>query len=60
VARDAILHLYHDIARGSVESKVGLYKACAGKDRPAVVSEQDSGTDSVQRAEPEAEAEDRG
>jgi hypothetical protein len=30
------------------------------EDRPAVVSERDSGTDSVQRAEPEAEAKDIG
>jgi hypothetical protein len=43
-----------------VESKVGSSEACVDENGPAVVSERDSGTDSKQRAEPEAKAEGRG
>jgi hypothetical protein len=39
-----------------VESKVGTAETEMDGNRPAVVSERDSGTDSEQRAEPEAEA----
>jgi hypothetical protein len=43
-----------------VESKVGSLEADADEDRPAAVSERVNGTDSEQRAEPEAEAVGRG